>query len=221
MLSALHLSLDQPGLGSLRDVSLDLCPGELLGLSGAAGSGKRLLLQVLAGRLDAREGRVLLGVQSVDTLDPFDRMRALGLLERPFDHGGEDTPLDMGMAHLTVHERPDPDIVGKALDLVGLRRDALSPLQELDTGQRRRARLASLLVQTWNLEEDHPRFLLLDRPLDGLEPDQEAEMRGVLQALGQLGWGVLVTSRRPLDGLVDRRLSLCVGRVVDPAILGI
>lgn len=221
MLSALHLSLDQPGLGSLRDVSLDLCPGEILGLSGAAGSGKRLLIQVMAGRVDAREGRVLLGDQSVDTLDPFDRMRAVGLMERPFDYGDPDTPMDMGLAHLTVLDDPDPDIVDKALDVVGLRGQGFSTLTDLDIGQRRRARLASLLVQTWNQEEDHLRFLLLDRPLDGLEGAQETEMREVLRAISQLGWGLLVTSRRPLEGLADRRLSLAVGRVVDPAVMGI
>lgn len=221
MISASHVYADHPALGVLRDFSLDLCPGEILGLWGAIGSGKRLALQVMAGRLDPREGRVWLGDRPMASHDPARLVRSLGLLERPMDLDDADNPMELGLTPLVLLEDPDPDLCLNALDLVELRDDVFTPLSDLNPGARRRAHLASLLVQTWNQAEDHPRFLFLDRILDGLVSDEAVILHRCLETISELGWGLLVTSRRPLPGFTGRQLPLSVGRVVDPAALGI
>lgn len=150
----------QPDL--LRDVSFELAGGELLALVGANGSGKSTLLRILAGLLEAKGGRVLLGGTDLDALSPGERARKLAFLPqevRPL------YPMTVReMVELARHPWGDAkrSVVDDALDQCDVMDLASRRFDELSGGERQRVLLAGALAQGGEL-------LLLDEPTAALD----------------------------------------------------
>ncbi len=76
LLTLQHIDKSFPGVHAVRDVTLDVAPGEVLALVGENGAGKSTLSQVLAGVYRPDQGRILLEGQEVSFASPLDALRA-------------------------------------------------------------------------------------------------------------------------------------------------
>lgn len=163
----------------LRDVSISIEKGEIVGLLGPNGAGKSTLMKILLGLWHADEGTV----------------------EAPASHGylPEQNPLYEDMyvrEYLTFMMRLDPSCPTHAAELreqvehlieqVGLTREAHKKIRTLSKGYRQRVGLAQALI-------GNPELLILDEPTTGLDPNQLDEIRTLIRTLGQQRTVILST----------------------------
>jgi iron complex transport system ATP-binding protein len=201
----------------LRDVSLTLRRGELVGLLGPNGSGKTTLLKVLSGLLPPKRGRVLLDGQDVRRLSRRQIARRIAVvpqeLEMPFGF----TAYEMVMLGRTPHVRPlagasarDRQVVAEQMRLTGTAGLAGRPFNELSGGERQRVVVALALAQ-------QPQVLLLDEPVVHLDISHQVEILELVKGLNRArGLTVLATMHDlNLAALYfDRLILLQRGQVV-------
>jgi branched-chain amino acid transport system ATP-binding protein len=196
-LRASSVSRSFAGVEALRDVSLELQPGEVVGLIGPNGAGKSTLVNVLSGFDRPSRGQVLLEGRDV-TRWPAHRRGRHGLT-RTFQHSHpfrgltvrenvEVSALGVGASPREATRRTD-----ELLGLLGLAAFAEQPAASLAHGDERRLGVARALATG-------PRFVLLDEPAAGLpEAEVPAFAAAVRSVRDDHGAGVL---------LVDHNMAL-------------
>lgn len=159
---------------AVRDIDLDISPGERVLLLGASGAGKSTLIHALAGVLGGADEGELEGELLIDGVTPESARGSAGLVLQDPDSQvilakvGDDVAF--GCENLGVPRDEIWRRVGDALDAVGLRLPLDHPTSELSGGQKQRLALAGVLAM-------RPRLLLLDEPTANLDPDGVAEVR--------------------------------------------
>ena len=182
----------------LRQVSLTVHPGEVVGLAGPSGAGKSVLLRVAATLLRPTEGAV-----TFDDLEATLRSRAsIGYLSPSHRCPDDVTVRDYLTAMAALHDRGDGDVDG-ALDLTDLTDRADTRGGALSLGQRRRVELSRALLHD-------PSLLLLDDPSPGLDASARDDLSDFIVTLGSLGKAVLLASSQPelLGPICARVLTL-------------
>jgi ABC-2 type transport system ATP-binding protein len=195
-----------PVLG-LNQVTLDLRPG-ITGLVGHNGAGKSTLLNLAAGLTRPELGRVT--VLGLDAWQP-EAKRRLGFVPEldayPEDLSGRRFLITMarldGMGALSARRRADD-----TLALVGMNGRADRPLAGYSKGMRQRIKLAQALLHD-------PPLLLLDEPLNGIDPVGRREMVALFQLLAARGKCLLISSHEldALERLTDQVAILTAGRL--------
>ena len=171
LLRAHRVTARHPGTDRdvLRDVSVEVRPGEILAFLGPNGSGKSTLIGVLAGHIEPRSGHVELEGRPIRSM----RKRAFArrVAHLPQDPSGPEgltvASLVMGGRHphlglLGVERSEDRRAVRIALEAMDLADLAQRPLERLSGGERRRAWLAMTLAQGADV-------MLLDEPTNALD----------------------------------------------------
>ena len=168
----------------VEDVTLHAEPGMLYGLIGENGAGKTTLMKLMLGLLRPSSGRVLLGSQ------PMGRQRgtlsAIGsLIEGPslYLHLTGQEHLEVFAAYYGL----DRSTVRGALELVGLAGAASTIVKRYSLGMKQRLGLATALLHD-------PSILVLDEPMNGLDPGGMVELRDLLIQLAASGRTVIVSS---------------------------
>lgn len=210
----LHKSFD-PGLFErrvdvLRGLSLEVRAGETFGFLGPNGAGKTTTMRILTGALPATEGRV-----SVAGLDVFDQPMAV---KRKVGYLPEVPPLyeelDV-LAYLRFVARlkglPGRRVkseVERVVQTCGLGEVRGRLIANLSKGFRQRVGLAQALLAD-------PEVLILDEPTIGLDPNQIAEIRGLIRRLAENHTVVLSTHILPeVIQVCQRVLIVHRGRIV-------
>jgi len=200
-LAASSLAVRASGKMLLRDVSLEVLAGQVVGVFGPSGAGKTTLFRALAGEIAPAEGRVHLGGEDVTALALWQRARrGLGYLPQ--------TPSvlpDLSVRqNLDVFERlARAQRKGGAADAVAIARElGLEALfgaraARLSGGERRRLELARALSAS-------PRVLVCDEPFAAVDPLGASRVGDRLRALADAGAAVLVA-----DHHVEAALRLC------------
>ena len=155
----------------LRDVNLEIEPGEFFTFLGPSGSGKSTLLRAIAGFGPQPTGRILIGEDDVTNLPPW--QRNVGMVFQSYALWPHMTVRRNVAFGLEEHKIPAGKIrsrVDAALDLVGLREFADRRPSQLSGGQQQRVALARTIVV-------EPRVLLLDEPLSNLDANLRVQMR--------------------------------------------
>jgi iron(III) transport system ATP-binding protein len=172
-----HVRLSYGPTEVLKDVSLDIEPGEFFALLGPSGSGKSTLLRLIAGFNRHQSGQVLVDGQDVSPLPPW--QRNIGMVFQNYALWPHMTVWDNVAFGLVERKAPKAEIqrkVGAALELVGLGQYAQRRPNQLSGGQQQRVALARTIVI-------EPQVLLLDEPLSNLDKTLRVQMRQELLAL--------------------------------------
>ena len=197
----------------LRDVSVSVQRGEVVGLLGPNGAGKTTCFYIITGLIATDTGRVELDGQDITELPMYRRARlGIGYLPQEASIFRGLTVEQNIRAILEVAE-PEPDTREAVLDGL-LAEFAISHLRRasamaLSGGERRRVEIARAIATT-------PNFILLDEPLAGIDPIAVGDIRDLVAHLRDRGIGVLITDHnaRDLLTIVDRAYLLHEGQVL-------
>ncbi|NVN85512.1 MAG: ABC transporter ATP-binding protein [Rhodopseudomonas sp.] len=208
--TGVHLRLG--GREILKNVSLSVQRGELLGLIGPNGAGKTSLFEVLSGRYHAQRGKVYLDSQSLDGLDIFQRAR-LGVA-RTYQSPVVPNALTVGETFRAARKAYKPYMsvhdAEWAARLVHLEVPWERIAGSLDTFDRRKLLLACLMMR-------RPRVLLMDEPASGLINTEISELDLLLRKLvDEYHIAVILIEHRLelLDAIADRVVVLDLGAVI-------
>ncbi len=206
VLSVTGLSVAFGGVHALREVTVKVREGELVGLIGPNGAGKTTLIDAVSGFVRCT-GQVELSGSDIGGLPAYQRARrGLG---RTWQSTELFDDLDVG-ENLTVAARngsePKP---AQALDLVGMGWAAGAMPADLSMGQRKLVGVARALAA-------RPRLLCLDEPAAGLDSRESAELGARLRALADQGQSMLLIEHDMglVLGICDRVIVLEFGQVI-------
>jgi energy-coupling factor transporter ATP-binding protein EcfA2 len=193
----------------LRNIDLDVRPGELLALMGRNGSGKTTLLRLVAGLHRPSSGRVLIAGQDTARLHPADIAQTVGYLpQNPSALFFAET-LRAELAFTRKHH-PRSGLEPEAtLAALGLEHAIDHNPRDLSGGERERAALAAVLV-------GGPRVLLLDEPTRGMDAARKRALIATLHRLRHDGVAILLATHDvELVAEVASRIALLGdGRIV-------
>ena len=197
----------------LHGISLDVTPGETLGLIGPSGSGKSSLLMLMGGLERATGGHVQalgqdLGAMDEDALARF-RRDTMGVVFQSFHLIPTMTALENVATPLELAGAPDAfDRAAAELDSVGLSTRADHYPAQMSGGEQQRVALARASVT-------RPRILLADEPTGNLDGTNGAAIMDMLFGLRDRHGAtlVLVTHSRTLADRCDRVVRLRDGRI--------
>lgn len=203
----------------VKDISLAVKNGEVVGLLGPNGAGKTTSFYMIVGLVRADAGNISIDGQPIENM-PIHRRASLGLSYLP-----QEASI---FRKLTVQENVRAvlelqyDDVGKPLRKAAIdqRLDTLledlrvshlrdSPALALSGGERRRVEIARALAT-------QPRFILLDEPFAGIDPIAVIEIQRIIGFLKARGIGVLITDHnvRETLGICDHAYIISDGQVL-------
>jgi iron(III) transport system ATP-binding protein len=172
-----NLRLSYGSTEVLRDVCLDIEPGEFFALLGPSGSGKSTLLRLIAGFNPHQHGQLL--VDGVDITGKAPWERNIGMVFQNYalwPHLSVWDNVAFGVVERKLDAATIRRKVGAALELVGLEKFAQRRPNQLSGGQQQRVAVARTIVV-------EPQVLLLDEPLSNLDKSLRVQMRQELLAL--------------------------------------
>ena len=214
VLTATHLSKQYKGRKVVRDVSLSIESGEVVGLLGPNGAGKTTCFYMIVGLVPLDQGEIHLDKTELTRLPMHQRAR-LGLSYLPQEASvfRKLSVEDNVMAILETQTELTPVEREQRLEEllqelhVADRRQSLG--MSLSGGERRRVEIARALAT-------RPRFILLDEPFAGVDPLSVLDIQQLILHLKQRGIGVLITDHNVRETLkiCDRAYIMSEGRAL-------
>ncbi|HIG21691.1 LPS export ABC transporter ATP-binding protein [Henriciella barbarensis] len=197
----------------VRNVSLSLQRGEIVGLLGPNGAGKTTCFYMIMGLIGADAGTIEIDGADVTTLPMYQRAR-LGVGYLP-----QEASIFRGMSVeeniLSVVELVEKDKAARKREVEALLEELHithlreQPATSLSGGERRRVEIARALAS-------RPSFMLLDEPFTGIDPLAVSDISDLVGYLKQRGLGVLITDHQVRETLqiVDRASIIYDGGVL-------
>ena len=195
---------------TLRDLSFTIEEGMFLGIIGHTGSGKSTLVKHLNGLLPSEKGAVV--VDGHDLSQKIERKTVRSLVGMVFQYPEyqlfaetvfEDVAF--GPRNMKLDEAEIKNRVINAMQLVGLdpeRFSSRSPF-ELSGGERRRAAIAGVLAM-------HPKYLVLDEPMAGLDPLGRREILALLEKLRTESGCTIIMISHSMDDIANHATNVLV-----------
>jgi lipopolysaccharide export system ATP-binding protein len=198
---------------AVRDVSLRVQRGEVVGLLGPNGAGKTTCFYMIMGMINPDGGRIFLDGTDITGLPMYRRARlGIGYLpQEPSVFRG--LPVEANIRSVLEVTESDAERRRHRLDalLAEFKIDHLrrTSALALSGGERRRVEIARALASS-------PNFMLLDEPLAGIDPIAVGEIRELVMHLKDRGIGVLITDHnvRETLSIVDRAYIVTDGHVL-------
>ena len=202
VLKAEHLAKSYKSRQVLRDLSLQISSGEVVGLLGPNGAGKTTAFYMIVGLIPCERGSIFLDQRDLSRL-PMHRRAQLGMGYLPQEPSVfrklsvadnimailETRPnLDEPARQLRLSQLLDELHIGHVSDTLGM---------SLSGGERRRVEIARALAAD-------PRFILLDEPFAGVDPLSVQDIQRIIKHLSDKGIGILIT-----DHNVRETLDIC------------
>lgn len=212
-LQASLLSKSYRGRKVVRDVSLTLRRGEVVGLLGPNGAGKTTTFYMIVGLVVPESGSVCLAGEEITSLPMYRRARS-GISYLP-QEPSVFRKLTVGENLLSIAETLDlgaderEELVAGLLKEFGIEQLRNQGAYTLSGGERRRLEIARALVLT-------PRFILLDEPFAGIDPLAVLDIQRIIGRLKERGIGVLITDHnvRETLNITDRAYIINDGKIL-------
>jgi lipopolysaccharide export system ATP-binding protein len=214
-----HLQKFYGSRKAVKDVSLTVCKGEVVGLLGPNGAGKTTSFYMIVGLVHASAGDITIDGQSIAHM-PIHRRARLGLSYLPQEASiFRKLNVEDNVRAVLELQR---DEAAKPLAKAEIERRLTALLQELRVehlrqtpalalsgGERRRVEIARALAT-------QPRFILLDEPFAGIDPIAVIEIQRIISFLKNRGIGVLITDHnvRETLGICDHAYIISDGTVL-------
>lgn len=203
----------------VKDVSLSIKSGEVVGLLGPNGAGKTTTFYMIVGLVAVNGGQILLNGESIQHLPIYKRAR-IGITYLPQENSVFRTLTVeeniQAILELQTNEDGSPftkkqikeelEKLLNELQITGIRKN-LAPT--VSGGERRRTEIARALAA-------RPRFILLDEPFAGVDPIAVIEIQRIVHFLKERGIGVLITDHnvRETLGICDHAYIISNGSVL-------
>lgn len=190
----------------LKNLSLEITEGEVLGIIGPNGAGKTTTFKLILGLIFPDEGSIEFGpVLSKNGLDPKNRIGFLP--ENPYFYSylSVEEAIDFyaSLFNYTIRQRRQR--VEELLDLVGMTHARKRQLGKLSRGMLQRVGIAQALV-------NDPDLLILDEPMSGLDPFGRKEIRDIIINYGKKGKTVIFSSHILSDvEMICDRVAMIIG----------
>ena len=204
------------GKSIVNDVSIKVCPGEIVGLMGPNGAGKTSTFNLAVGNLKPDKGDIFMNGKSIKNLSLPNRAR-LGL--------GYLTQEASVFRDLTVKENIDLALHNsffssaivrnkreKIINEFNLNKVVDNNGYQLSGGERRRCEIARAL----SVGQKGPRFLLLDEPFAGIDPLAVSDLKKLIIKLSKNGMGILITDHNVRETLLitNKSYVLSEGKIL-------
>jgi len=202
ILSAQTLSKRYGDRQAVKDISLDVSSGEIVGLLGPNGAGKTTSFYMIVGLVPVDTGSIFLDKRDL-THDPIHQRAQLGIGYLPQEASVFRKLSVADNIYAIIETRPElsvdekTDLLNRLLADFHIEhiRDSLG--MALSGGERRRVEIARALAM-------EPQFILLDEPFAGVDPISVLDIQGIIKDLSKRGIGILIT-----DHNVRETLKVC------------
>lgn len=197
----------------VKDVSMDIASGEVVGLLGPNGAGKTTSFYMIVGLIAAENGEIVLDGQSITHLPIHKRSRmGIGYLPQEASIFRKMTVEENIKAVLELSGHSGEEIEEELtllLDDLNIGHLRETNAMALSGGERRRVEIARALA-------GKPRFILLDEPFAGVDPIAVIDIQKIIAFLKERGIGVLITDHNVRETLriCDRAYIINEGRVL-------
>ncbi len=214
-----HISVSFGGVHAVQDCSIDLYPGEVMGLVGGNGAGKSTLMRVLSGAHRADSGKIIIDGQPCVIDNPRDAKiynietiyQTLALadnIDAPANMFlGRELVTRWGTLDDSAMEQATRKVMGRLNpNFTGFKK----PVKSLSGGQRQAVAIARAV-------HFNARILIMDEPTAALGPAETAQVRNLIRQLKTEGIGIFLVSHDIHDvfDLSDRISVMYHGRIVD------
>jgi lipopolysaccharide export system ATP-binding protein len=198
---------------AVREVSLEVRAGEVVGLLGPNGAGKTTTFNIVVGRVRPSSGRVYLGADEITDLPMYQRARR-GITYLPqeasvFRKLSVEQNVLAILETLPLSRAARRERAAELLRELGLESKAAQRAVTLSGGERRRVEIARALVLD-------PQFILLDEPFAGIDPIAVLELQKLVAVLAGRGIGVVITDHKVRETLAscDRAYIIQDGQIL-------
>lgn len=206
MLEVSSLSRSYGPIKAVDEVSFSVKPGEIVGLLGQNGAGKSTIMKMITGFLEPSQGRVL--IDNDDILEKPEKVRSkIGYLPESPPLYAELSVMDYLYFSARMRGCIDDSMVLHAMQATNLQSKALAQISTLSRGFKQRVGVAQAILS-------RPKFLILDEPSNGLDPEQNQEMRTLIQELAKEATVILSTHvMQEVSAICDRVLIMRSGQL--------
>jgi lipopolysaccharide export system ATP-binding protein len=197
----------------VRDASLEIRNGEIVGLLGPNGAGKTTLFTMIAGLIHPNAGNILIDNEDITEM-PIHVRAKLGLGYLPQESSifrglnvEDNIMLVLEIAHDCADEREK--ILEELMAEFSISHLRYTQSTALSGGERRRLEIARTIALK-------PSFILLDEPLAGVDPIAVKDIKALIKKLQEKNIGILITdhnARETLD-MVDRAYIMYDGKIL-------
>lgn len=185
----------------LKDINLEIKEGSIFGLIGPNGAGKSTLMKSILGLVEKDSGKITLYGKEVNERNQKETNKILGsLIEAPsfYDHLTAYDNLDLICDMKNINK----DKIDKTLRDVGLIKSKDKKVREFSLGMKQRMGIAIALI-------GNPKFLILDEPINGLDPYGIEEMRDLFKRIVKNSNTSILISSHILDEI--EKISTHIG----------
>lgn len=185
----------------LKDINLEIKEGSIFGLIGPNGAGKSTLMKSILGLVEKDSGKITLYGKEINEKNQKETNKNLGsLIEAPsfYDHLTAYDNLDLICDMKNINK----DKIDKTLRDVGLIKSKDKKVREFSLGMKQRMGIAIALI-------GNPKFLILDEPINGLDPYGIEEMRDLFKSIVKNSNTSILISSHILDEI--EKISTHIG----------
>ncbi|HKK06522.1 MAG TPA: LPS export ABC transporter ATP-binding protein [Gammaproteobacteria bacterium] len=214
VLRAEHLAKRFKSRDVVKDVSLSIDSGEIVGLLGPNGAGKTTTFYMIVGLIPAGGGTIGIDERDLTALPMHLRARqGIGYLPQEASVFRKLSVADNILAILQTRKELTPgqrqQLLDELLEELHITHIRTNLGMSLSGGERRRVEIARALAT-------EPRFILLDEPFAGVDPISVLDIQAIIRHLRERGIGVLITDHnvRETLGICERAYIINSGEVI-------
>ena len=195
-----HITKQFPGVVALRDINLDVYPGEVHVLMGENGAGKSTLMKILSGIYTPTEGEIYIGGQKYNHLTPaISQEQGISIIYQELSVIDELSIVE----NLFVGRLPVKKVLGipvidrkymmekarEIMKLVGLKKSPMTMVESLPISEKQLVEIAKALV--WNTK-----VLIMDEPTSSLTMDETQNLFEIIRSLKKQEVGIVYISHK-------------------------